>query len=650
MAVNLSPVGGVAQQFFTNNGVPLSGGLIYTYVAGSTTPAATYTSSTGTIAHTNPIVLDSSGRVPGGEIWLTNGITYKFVLKDSSSVLIGTYDNVNSINDPTALLNYEASIASSSGSSLVGYLASGTGAVATTVQAKLRESVSVKDFGATGDGTTNDTAAIQAALNASAAVYFPKGTYLISSALTIPSTSAGSYLYGDGENISIILTNTAVSPAMITSASGVTSCNLTDIQLVNTGGTACVNVTDATTGLLGFSQRVIFKGNPCISGTGPGTNPVMYFDKCAFFADLATSKCISLSGSNAYNDFTVQNSVFFCKSGAYGIDIENTNGSSGALIQGIKILNNTFEQCDGGAIRLGSSWLAYIVGNYFDDMTTPTQPVINCFKSTGSDYVPTQVTISGNYATSTTGVSFVGGSNSIISANRFVIIDLNGSSNVQCINNNGACSYTNNNFRNTIFGPNSDANTFSYGSQIVCNLSSDFPGSYGLSFVQSSSAITNPFVNFQNYSGNQIGSISTNSSTVAYNTSSDRRLKSNIVSITTDQSGPIIDALKPRSFIWNTDGSADIGFIADEIQEVIPKAVTGTPNATVSIGDITDSTGKVLRTNVAEPTVLPEGQTWSITETKPIYQMLDVSQPEMIAYLVAEVQSLRARLKAANIN
>jgi hypothetical protein len=98
MAVNLSPVGGVAQQFFTNNGVPLSGGLIYTYTAGSTTPAATYTSSNGAIAHTNPIVLDSGGRVPGGEIWLTDGITYKFVLKDSNDVLIATYDNISGIN------------------------------------------------------------------------------------------------------------------------------------------------------------------------------------------------------------------------------------------------------------------------------------------------------------------------------------------------------------------------------------------------------------------------------------------------------------------------------------------------------------------------------------------------------------------------
>jgi len=93
MAVFLSPVGGVAAQFFTNSGVPLSGGKLYTYAAGTTTPQITYTSSSGATAHTNPIILDSAGRVPGGEIWIS-APPYKFVLKDSTDVLIATYDNV----------------------------------------------------------------------------------------------------------------------------------------------------------------------------------------------------------------------------------------------------------------------------------------------------------------------------------------------------------------------------------------------------------------------------------------------------------------------------------------------------------------------------------------------------------------------------
>jgi len=95
MAVNLSPIGN-AQQFFDNTGVPLNGGLLYTYQAGSTTPLATYTDINGTVANANPIVLDASGRL-ANEVWLTYGFNYKFVLKNSAGSTIGTYDNIYGI-------------------------------------------------------------------------------------------------------------------------------------------------------------------------------------------------------------------------------------------------------------------------------------------------------------------------------------------------------------------------------------------------------------------------------------------------------------------------------------------------------------------------------------------------------------------------
>lgn len=94
MAVFLSPVGGVAAQFFTNTGAVLTGGKLFTYAAGTTTPQTTYTTSSGATAWTNPVVLDAAGRVPGsGEIWLQD-LRYKFVLKDANDVLIATYDNI----------------------------------------------------------------------------------------------------------------------------------------------------------------------------------------------------------------------------------------------------------------------------------------------------------------------------------------------------------------------------------------------------------------------------------------------------------------------------------------------------------------------------------------------------------------------------
>lgn len=191
---------GAGAQFFDNNGVILSGGLVYTYAAGTTTPQAAYTTSSGSTAHTNPIVLDSAGRVAsGGEIWLTDAVAYKFVLKTSAAVTIGTYDNVT--GNASGIY---AAFAASSGSSLVGFIQSGGGAVATTVQAKLRQTVSVKDFGAVGDGVTDDTVAIQNAVNAVGAggrVNFPTGTFLVSSTIECLKKQQ---LIGNGVNNTVI--------------------------------------------------------------------------------------------------------------------------------------------------------------------------------------------------------------------------------------------------------------------------------------------------------------------------------------------------------------------------------------------------------------------------------------------------------------
>jgi hypothetical protein len=216
MAVILSPVGGAAAQFFSNNGVPLSGGKLYTYAAGTTTPRATYTSSSGSTPHANPIVLDSGGRVPGGELWLTNGVSYKFVLKDSTDVLIATYDNIVGIN-------------ASTDAALVTYNEGDIGAVTYTVRAKLQQTVSVKDFGATGDGTTNDTVAIQAALDTGKSVYIPQGTYLVSSALQLKTTSQ--MVFGDGQQ-SVLLTTTDIETMY--SSTNVFGVVLSDLQFKNT--------------------------------------------------------------------------------------------------------------------------------------------------------------------------------------------------------------------------------------------------------------------------------------------------------------------------------------------------------------------------------------------------------------------------------
>lgn len=160
--VTLSLFAGAGAQLLDNNGKPLSGGLIYTYAAGTTTPAVTYTSLTGDIPNSNPIVLDSAGRI-NGEIWLTYNLNYKFVIKDSEEVTIGTYDDIAGAISYNSLTT---SLLTSDGSSYIGFIQSGTGAVTRTAQSKMRETVSVEDFGITSlTNPTFNTIAFQNALN-----------------------------------------------------------------------------------------------------------------------------------------------------------------------------------------------------------------------------------------------------------------------------------------------------------------------------------------------------------------------------------------------------------------------------------------------------------------------------------------------------
>jgi hypothetical protein len=84
--------------------LPLAGGLLYTYQAGSTTPLTTYTSNAGTIACANPIVLGVNGIAPT-EIWLTSGVSYKFVLATSANVTLYTYDNIAGIPSSADIVN-----------------------------------------------------------------------------------------------------------------------------------------------------------------------------------------------------------------------------------------------------------------------------------------------------------------------------------------------------------------------------------------------------------------------------------------------------------------------------------------------------------------------------------------------------------------
>lgn len=177
--VNLSPIFN-GWQGFSINGLPLAGGFINTYVAGTVTPLATYTTNVGNVANSNPIQLDASGHPPF-EIWLIQGLSYKFVVTDALGLNPITYDNITGIGDQTALLAYEALLASSAGSSQIGFIQSG--GVATDLQTRGRLEVWSFDFGHSpaASAIANDAAllaAITAVFNAGGGtIRVSPGTY-----------------------------------------------------------------------------------------------------------------------------------------------------------------------------------------------------------------------------------------------------------------------------------------------------------------------------------------------------------------------------------------------------------------------------------------------------------------------------------------
>jgi hypothetical protein len=156
---------------------------------GTNTPVAVYSDNVLAIPRTNPIVANAIGRFPVS--YMDDAIEYRVRIYDEDAVV-----GVDTpLEDYDPYIPIEAGVAANAvdlddladesgddglGADMVGFLASGTGAVGRSVRDKLRDFVSVKDFGAVGDGTTNDTAAVTAALAEGREVWFPAGNYLIS--------------------------------------------------------------------------------------------------------------------------------------------------------------------------------------------------------------------------------------------------------------------------------------------------------------------------------------------------------------------------------------------------------------------------------------------------------------------------------------
>jgi hypothetical protein len=187
------------QQFFDRDGSPLDNGFVYIGIANLNPESSTltvYFDDALTIPAAQPLRTSNGYIVRNGSPArvYTSQEDFSLTVREKNGVLVYTVaDATSSSNVATQLAQFISDLADGTGSSLVGYNQGSTGAVDRTVEDRLRERVSVKDFGAVGDGVTDDTAAIQAAIAAAAdskyGLFFESGkNYLVASPLSFSNS------------------------------------------------------------------------------------------------------------------------------------------------------------------------------------------------------------------------------------------------------------------------------------------------------------------------------------------------------------------------------------------------------------------------------------------------------------------------------
>lgn len=628
--VNLSPLGGAAAQFFDSNGNPLSSGFIYTYAAGTNTPQATYTTAAGNIQHSNPIQLDAAGRVPTGEIWLTANQSYKFVTKDANNVLIGTYDNLTGINGTGIASN----------ATNVEYDPPFTGALTSnySVANKLSQVVSVKDFGAKGDVVTDDTAAIQAAFNncKGKSIYFPAGTYTISSTIVLTENTAYSF-FGAGIGISNV--EAATDIAIFQYNPSTNSCYYANVENITIGNRA-VTTTGNSIGIhvsnkgvqRGIFKNVHFRGNyfgfKVDSGTSSawlnltelfcdnyGGNETAYgiYDETGCLSIIcdsiifATKNCITLAVN--YGDFSITGNNFYGGTTGYGIQM---SGSPIGYFSNFVIAANKFDGYGLYAVAINYAHYFKVFDNIYSNNA-------NILQFNNCDYYLADSNSGGLTSRGTVIAA------NVISPNVFVNEKFN------------VGSQSLNPIADRVNGYFCDGNQIGYRGNTSSAFALGIAGTLGNAFIFYTD-------NGSTYVG--AGSIVLNGSSATYNTSSDYRLKENVLPM--QNALDKIMQLNPVTFDWKEgfEGNSKNGqgFIAHELQEIVPDCVTGIKDGEVDIGNLLDTNGNVIQTNVKEPEKLTNGETWQKTGTKPVYQGIDTSF--LVATLTKALQELKQEFDA----
>lgn len=296
----------------SRTGDAIVGGLVYVYISGTTTLATLYADN-GITLQANPVTTNTDGE-------------YAFYAANGTYTLQITATNYATETKPGVVL-FDPSDAQTANQ--INFLQAGTGAVTRTAQSKLRDVVSVLDFGAVGNGVANDTAAINAALasvNSGGAVYFPAGVYRVTALLAIPG---GVIVYGDGMTATRVrqegaaycfaLGNGAVmrdmrldGSASATGGININNCGLGQVENVRIEG---FNAASATGIRLNESYRVklsylyIYDCYNGLSFTGNVTS--FEFDKGNVATSNAAGKAINAPAGVGNNIEAYFNTIYF---------------------------------------------------------------------------------------------------------------------------------------------------------------------------------------------------------------------------------------------------------------------------------------------------------------------------------------------------
>ena len=231
MALTLTPT--PFQQVLVD-GEPQSGAKITTYTAGTTTAAATYTTSAGDVANANPIVADAQGRYVA---YLSAGASYKFVITTSADVAIDTQDNVSSVPGASVNLDVLGTVGEAVTAGQVVYISDGSGSKTAGLW-----------YLTDSDNAYSSSSAAEIGIVPSAIVINTEGTIRLAGRIA----TAGSVVVGS-------LYYCSATPGAMTASA---PANVRTIGIADTTSTIILNANTAVTGLPNpITQDLLFTDN-----------------------------------------------------------------------------------------------------------------------------------------------------------------------------------------------------------------------------------------------------------------------------------------------------------------------------------------------------------------------------------------------------